>query len=320
MRSEEERDLFVRMLDEEEAEEVSVTRVYERQHCRIYYLANGQVAKVVKGSGTGSAVPRSMRERVSAWLARSLMAWTRLTSHIHPGLMRVFDLVQDNEGNHGYACEKLDAIELEDPAHPARTSLRAFLEASINVARAAGVLHRGGIVHGDVTPMNVCWRDGLPVLIDLEMAKGYQDQTLEVDDSLDRIEATPACCSPEQVLQVAITPASDVFCLALTMLSWATGIFGVSRAYWGQTEKQSFELCEHAEYPHWELVRARVLEPSVLCVLERALALVPCDRYANGDEFAQALEDLLASLPPEALAQSLNVSLDELEEGSEMTG
>ena len=287
--------LFVHV--EEQAEAVPATILHERRYCRIYALANGWLAKVVKGSGNQANVPRAMRAQVMAWLARSLMAWDRLTRHSHPGLLRVFAMVSDHEGNHGYACERLTVFELEDERHPARETLGAFLRAGIRLAQASGALHRGGIVHGDITPSNVCWRDGLPVLIDLEMSVNYREErSLDPDDSQERIEATPACCAPEQVLMVARTPSTDVYCCALTLLSWATGIMGVTGTYWEQTLEQTFELCVCAEYPHWELARARIREPMVLDVLERALSLVPCDRQEDGDVLARQLQACLDAM------------------------
>lgn len=301
--------MFVRVQDIEEA--VPATVLHERRYCRIYELANGLLAKVVKGSGNQANVPRAMRAQVMAWLARSLMAWNRLTRHSHPGLLRVFGMVSDHEGNHGYACERLTVFELEDARHPARESLGAFLRAGIHLASAAGALHRGGIVHGDITPSNVCWRDGLPVLIDLEMSVCYREErSLDPDDSQERIDATPACCAPEQVFCVPLTPSTDVYCCALTLLSWATGITGVTRAFWGQTVAQTFALCERAEYPHWELARARIREPMVLAVLERALNLVPCDRQEDGNALARELQDCLESLGDEDLSQPLDGNVE----------
>lgn len=279
--------------------------VSDRPRSRILRV-DGQIAKIVKGSSRVREDPLADRE-LAIWLARNRRSWKHLRKQTHPGLLRVGDRVVDNHGDEGYLCQDLTVYALEDPVHPARSSLRGFLQCAIQLSRAVGVMHRAGFVHGDITPSNVCFYNGLPVLIDFEMTVRIgQYVSIEAEDTHYRtICCTPDCCSPEQVMRERVTPASDVYCLGLTLLSWISERFGVGHAYFGQTIHQSMWLCLRADYPHWNVIEARVREPAVIDVLMRAIQLVPCERYAHADQLAEALEALLESLSEESLDQLL---------------
>lgn len=243
----------------------------DRLRSVILSVEDGQVARIMKGSARVRENPRADRE-LAVCLARDRESWTYLRKQTYPGLLRMGDRVVDNHGDEGYLCQRLTVREPEDLLHPARSSLRDFLRCAIQLSRAVGVLHRTGYVHGDITPANVCFHDGLPVLIDFETTfrggpsvggKGHADNH--------HVCYTPNCCSPEQVMFERITPASDVYCLGLTFLSWISQRFGVGHAYFGQTIYQSMDLCARAEYPHWEVVVARVQEPDLIALLRRTI-------------------------------------------------
>ncbi len=282
----------------------------DRPRSRILSVEDGQVAKMVKGSARVREDPHADRE-LAVWLTRNLRSWKHLRKQTHPGLLRVGERVVDNHGDEGYLCQALTVYELEDPLHPARASFGDFLRCAIQLSRAVGVMHRAGFVHGDITPSNVCFYNELPVLIDFEMTVRIgQYVSIEAEDSHYReICCTPVCCSPEQVLRERVTPASDVFCLGLTFLSWISERFGVGHAYLGQTIRQSMGMCARAEYPHWDVVEARLKEPNIIDILTRAIALVPHERYVHADHLAEALEALLEALPDEALDQPLDGGL-----------
>lgn len=284
------------------------TLVHDRERSRVLLLEGGKdYAKLVKGSACVREDPGANRE-LAVWLARSRRSWEHLRQQTHPGLLRVGERVIDNYGDEGYLCQALTVHELDDPQHPARRNLRAFLECAIQLSRAVGVMHRAGFVHGDITPGNVCFYQERPVLIDFEMTvKIGQYVSVEArDPHYRKICCTPECCSPEQILRRPVTPASDVYCLGLTLLSWASKVFGVADAFPKQSTRDSMGLCARADYPHWDVVETRLKEADVISVLGRAIQLVPWDRYPNGDSLAEDLEGVLEELPDGALAQSLD--------------
>jgi len=280
--------------------------VADRQRSRILRLRDGNFANIIKDSAQVRDDPYS-RAAPAFWLERQRRSWEHLSRQTHPGLLRVGERVTDTYGDEGYVCEGLRVFELYDSHHPARVHLRKFLQCASRLARATGVMHRLGFVHADITPANVCWdAEGFPVLIDYEMTVPSGNLMTIYDRKAARwnICATPDCCSPEQVLGETATPATDVYCLGLTLLSWVSERFGVGGTFYGQLPRHSLGMCSRAEYPHWGLVRQRLPVSGVLAVLHQCIQLVPLDRLADGDEVADRLDHLLESLPEEHLSAS----------------
>jgi len=286
---------------------VEATLLHDRPRSRIWVLTDGQYVKTVKDSHKVLQTPEADPD-LSAWLLRSRRSWFYLTRHKHPGLLVVGDRVYDSYGDEGYLCQGLQVFDLFDHAHPARMSLRAFLLCAIQLSQAVGVMHSAGFVHGDITPGNVCFSQGLPVLIDYEMTVRIgQFVSLQPENSRYRaISCTPECCSPEQVYRQRVQPASDVYCIGLTLLSWLSERFGVGECYWNQTPEQSMALCARAEYPHWKIVESRVRFSNVLGILSKATQLVPCDRYTDGTALTEAFEELIETLSDDELDHPLN--------------
>ncbi|MBI2473948.1 phosphotransferase [Candidatus Uhrbacteria bacterium] len=284
------------------------TVVEERSTSRILRLMDGQYAKVVRGS---CHVRENLDSdaRCAHWLMRNRLSWKYLHRYRHPGLLRVGERVIDNRGDEGYLCDALVAYALHDPQHPARESIKSFLTCCARLSRACGVMHEAGFVHGDITPGNVCFRDHLPVLIDFETSVkiGQRLGVVESgDDDTSSICCTPSCCSPEHLTSEPALPASDVYCLALTMLSWITELFAVEGASPNQTSYESMRLCITGEYPHWEMVKLRFQEEVIVQIFQKALSLAPQNRFQTGHALADAFEECLSVLPDQVLYRTLH--------------
>jgi serine/threonine protein kinase len=274
----------------------------------IFRLDDGRFAKIVKWSSLRRGLDE-MGEKLRRQIVRNRLAWRFLTRQNHPGLLRVYERVVDEQGDEGYTCEALtpDLIVSGGELHPLAESLRVFLESGATLGDALGAVHDAGRVHVDVTPYNILRRGMTPVLIDFEMAVcvGQFASDLPSLQDYDYVVLTPSCCSPGQVNRLPVTPALDIYCLALTMLSWVSGRYGVARDTTRSNPRRSMSICASGRYPHWDLVTPCIDAPDVIGLFTRMLEVSPSRRPANGNVFAALCRGLLRSLPSHVLDRAM---------------
>jgi hypothetical protein len=291
---------------------ISATLAVNRSRHYILALSDGRMAKMVRGAGSEETQAKLLL--IHRRMAASRLVRRMLEKQAHPGLLRVFGRVTDNLGNQGYVCERLNA---DDPRttrnHPVVQTMGSWLEAIRLLADAAQALHAIKKVHGDITPFNVCFRGTQPVLIDYELMVNTGQYPSPFPDKKTNtiVGLTPWCCSPEQVHRSKLTPASDVFCIILTALSWITGHFGLSTRGARQSIDEMRILSAEGVYPHWNLVEKILQDQGIVSVLERGLEPESSDRYTNGAQLAEAISRLQAKLPAKLLDSPIRSVVDD---------
>ncbi|MET8754534.1 bifunctional serine/threonine protein kinase/MFS transporter [Streptomyces sp. NPDC004667] len=97
------------------------------------------------------------------------------------------------------------------------------------LALALGAVHGAGLIHRDLKPSNVLVTVDGPRVIDFGIARAMDSlggDSLHTRTGM--LIGSPGFMSPEQVRGLALTPASDVFCLGAVLVYAATGryLFG----------------------------------------------------------------------------------------------
>jgi S1-C subfamily serine protease/tRNA A-37 threonylcarbamoyl transferase component Bud32 len=161
------------------------------------------------------------------------------------------------------------------------------------VALALDYAHEHGVIHRDIKPANILLdRQRNAILSDFGIAKVIADtQTL----TQDAIVGTFAYLAPEMIAPTnPITPAVDVYSLAVTIYQMLTGELpfkGDSSAemMWAHVNRPApLITAGHPELP-----------PALDAVLQKALAKSPLARYRSVGELAKDLRAVTAGRKPE---------------------
>ncbi len=171
------------------------------------------------------------------------------------------------------------------------------------VASALSLAHQTGVVHGDIKPANILLdNSNNAYLSDFGIATNIKQQGGDMDTI---ITGTPAYMTPEQIQKGELTPATDIYSLALLMFELLTG----KTAY--QANSFSSFVLQHltAQIPDITSVLPS-LPKKLNVVLHTATAKIPEQRFKNVTAFAQAFQDAFQEKEPEAIV--VDSAMDDL--------
>ena len=203
-----------------------------------------------------------------------------------PGIPKVLDSFTEN-GTFYVVKEYLDGMTCEEHARRFRGHIPYALVGYILYETAAILeeVHQRGVLHGDVSPMNIfLCADGRVCLIDWGNADWLTvpDETGTVLHTAENIPqaVNQDFCAPEQlVVQATLDPRTDLYCLAAAGYCSLTG-----------------------QYPRSAAERLRgqpLVPPSVLVsgvpafftqLLEQGLAIPKADRFQSGAQLRAEID------------------------------
>jgi serine/threonine protein kinase, bacterial len=162
---------------------------------------------------------------------------------------------------------------------------RVFSEGEVvellhNLLPVLDYIHRIGVIHRDISPDNIIYRDRdrLPILIDFGCVKEiaasvvYQFSHAKVETRIGKQGYAPE----EQMMRGKVSPSSDLYAVGATMLTLLTG-------------KDANMLYNPAE-ASWEWRKYVSLSPELSAIIDRLLKYNPQHRY-------QSAAEVLAVLP-----------------------
>jgi serine/threonine protein kinase len=134
----------------------------------------------------------------------------------HPGIVEVYAVGSDGD-THWFAMELVEG----GPLRPG-PDRRAAVSRCALVAAALQHAHEHGVVHRDVKPSNVLYRerDGRVVLTDFGLACLEDQPQITATGAL---AGTPSYLAPEQLLGEAVDHRADVYALGATLYELLTG-------------------------------------------------------------------------------------------------
>ncbi len=188
----------------------------------------------------------------------------------HPNIVTVYDVVDSPTGDF-ISMEYLDRGSLSDRLATGLT-LQESLSILAQLASALDAAHAGGVVHRDIKPDNVLFRDdSTPVLTDFGIARQISADSQRVTQAGLAV-GTPNYMSPEQISGAAVDGRADQYSLGSMWFQMLTGKLPF------EAEHTSDLLLAHLARPVPDLPpQMLALQP----VLERMMAKKADARYPN---------------------------------------
>ena len=205
----------------------------------------------------------------------------------HPHILVVYDWGEEH-GVAFLACELVEggslAERVGDPLSPAEC-----LGLLRPLASALDYAHAQGLVHRDVKPANILLRsDGTPVLSDFGLAGMLGRAPKGVP-----LWGTPAYLAPECWEEVPVSPAADVYSLAVVAFELLTGTL----PFTGATPEAVLAAQRRSRVPSLRQ-RNPALPAAVQAVMDRGLSPDPARRPAAAGTFVAQLAAALGESPP----------------------
>jgi len=216
-----------------------------------------------------------------AYAERFLQVARSLASFSHPNIVAVYDVGVTPEQAPYFSMQYLPGGDLAARAQRGM-SQQQLLETVGGVARALGYVHQRGLIHRAITPRNVLYDSyDTPVLADFGVAPTpTQDSHIT---SIGFPVEVSRFMSPEQARGGEQDARSDIYCLGALCFYGLTGrppydgADGFAVAYAHVFEPIPRLAPEHA---HWQ------------ALIDKALAKDPKERFANVEQFLDALNAL----------------------------
>ncbi len=212
----------------------------------------------------------------------------------HPNVVRAFLSGQLPDGSLYLVMELLEGRSLADLLRVEPTlPLSRALHILVQTAEGVGAAHEQDVVHRDVKPENVYLvtrgRDPDAVkVLDFGIARRFGPDEAIALTAAGVVLGTALYISPEAAAGVATDARSDVYSLGVLAYRMLAGVVPFDAT------SPAGLLIKHLQQPPPPLVAPRGTPPipaPIALVVMRALAKSPAERYADANDFAQALRD-----------------------------
>jgi hypothetical protein len=261
--------------------------VYLGEHVK---MGRKSAIKVMNPSMAGDpdAISRFNREAANA---------SRIS---HPNVCQIYDFGETPDGTIYLAMEFIEGVALtaiieREGALPAARAAKILKQAADALAAA----HELGIVHRDLKPDNVMVVQGkngadIVKVVDFGIAKAVAgDETGQKVTKTGLVVGTPEYMSPEQLSGDKLDGRSDIYSLGLVFYRMLTGVLPF------QADSAQETMIKRLTDEPMSLAAARpdiTFPPELQVVLDKALARLPADRYANAAQFGRDAEAAVAGL------------------------
>jgi len=229
----------------------------------------------------------------------------------HPGIVPIYDVGVDEEGNYFFVMKHIEGETLEqviaklrsgDPTYQRRFSYESRAQIFMQILRAVQYAHRKGYIHCDLKPANVIVGPfGEVMVLDWGLARraGAPDALSEQRSGSELVvSGTPDYMAPEQAMagEGTIDERTDTYSLCVLFYELVTLHYYLkpastvlARLTSIMTEEPMTALQIHHRYG---------APPELTNFIRPGLAKKPSERYQSVDEMILKLQDVMDGLIP----------------------
>lgn len=284
-------------------EQVSLGKIGRYDVIRV--LGRGGMGEVLLAQdevlGRRVAIKRPFKSAIAEGLARFQVEAKAATLR-HPNIPAVYEMgVHDDLPF--IAMEYVEGESLERVIESKREiDLITKLSIVEQVCSALGYAHENGIIHRDIKPANIIVQpDGVAKIIDFGIAK-VQEQ--EGGDSgltkASQLIGSLHYIAPERFWGGTIDGRVDIFSVGVTLFKFLTG----TEPFLGGEATASFKIMNEAHSSLSAYIHD--YPPALDEIVSKSLAKNPEDRYRTGEDFADALHEVIEDLKRTRVTELFN--------------
>jgi len=162
----------------------------------------------------------STAERANDLISRFLAEGRIVASLYHPNIITIYDIGIANESDLYISMEYVQGGDLKQRLELSISPDEALRYLS-QIASALGEAHKHGIIHRDVKPANILFRDDTPLLSDFGIAKAINTDADLTSTGI--FLGSPNYVSPEQADGVKLDGRSDLYSLGCIFYEMLAG-------------------------------------------------------------------------------------------------
>jgi eukaryotic-like serine/threonine-protein kinase len=266
-------------------------------------LGEGGSATVYRAEGATTVAVKVLKpEACSPGLAKRFEQERETLAGLeHDGLIRVLGAGHLDDGRPYLITEHVAGEPIDVFCERAGLDLAARLRLFADVCRAVHHAHRHLVVHRDLKPANILVSaGGRPKVLDFGVAKLLDPARDPLwTDLYGRGPLTPAFASPEQIRGEVVTTAADIYSLGVLLHVLVTGASPYDEAPAQRDALERAVAAGRRRSPRSAALESGRAPPpqDVEAILERALALLPGERYASAEHLAQDVVCFLEQRP-----------------------